>query len=204
MTRLLETIMVSAGAVRNWQYHNARINRTRRDLFGSTDELDIRTITPPTNGHTGPVRCRVIYAGDILSVSTEAYIRQPIRSLRLLRRDDISYPYKFEERTQFAEALQHRGNCDEILIVKHGRITDTSFSNVAFFNDRAWVTPAEPLLKGTMRQSLLDRGMIVEEDLRISDLKHFSQIMLISALWDFNLRTTLMMSDLSAVGFSLH
>ena len=118
-----------------------------------------------------------------------------------MRRDDISYQYKFEERSQFTEALLQRNECDEILIVKHERITDTSFSNVAFFRENLWVTPAEPLLKGTMRASLLERGMIVEEDIRVSDLPHFSQVMLINALRDFNLRETLDVGAVSTRGF---
>lgn len=199
MSRLLETMMMTDGGVRNVKYHNARMNRSRRELFNSTDELDVRDYIRDRDGQSGNVRCRLVYAETVSSVSYEVYIRQPIRSLQLVRRDDIVYPYKFEERSQFAEALQHRNGCDDILIVKEGRITDTSFSNVAFLAEHRWVTPAEPLLKGTMRASLLERGMIVEEDVRVSDLKHFSQVMLINALRDFNLRETIPIADIASV-----
>lgn len=183
--------MIVDGVVRNAAYHNARMNRSRRELFGTSDELDVRDLAGSGDGLTGLVRCRLIYADTVISVTHEAYIRQPIRSLQLVRRDEIAYPYKFEERSQFAEALQHRNDCDDILIVKHNTITDTSFSNVAFFRENVWVTPAEPLLRGTMRASLLERGMIVEEEVLVSDLSHFSQVMLINALRDFNLRETI-------------
>jgi len=191
MCRLLETMMIVDGVVRNAEYHNARMNRSRRELLGCGDELDVRDIVAAGNGLTGLVRCRMIYAETVISVAHEAYVRQPIRSLQLVRRDNIDYPHKFEERSQFAEALQYRNLCDDILIVKRNKITDTSFSNVAFFRETVWVTPADPLLKGTMRASLIDRGMIVEEEVRVSDLRHFSQVMLINALRDFNLRETI-------------
>jgi 4-amino-4-deoxychorismate lyase len=200
MCRLLETMMIVDGVVRNAQYHNARLNTSRRELFHSADTLDVRDLIPVADGLHGLVRCRMIYAETVLSVECEPYLRQPIRSLQLLRRDDISYPYKFAERSQFAEALRHRNDCDDVLIVKQDRITDTSFSNVAFFLETEWVTPAAPLLKGTMRASLLDRGMIVEDDVRVADLKNFSQIMLINALRDFNLRETISMRDLDCTG----
>jgi 4-amino-4-deoxychorismate lyase len=193
-------MMIVDGRIRNAEYHSARMNRARRELFDLRDELDVRDIGGTGNGLHGLVRCRIVYGDTVFSVTNEEYIRQPIRSLHCVRRDDISYEYKYEERSQFAEALRSRHECDEILIVKHGRITDTSFSNVAFFREHIWVTPAEPLLKGTMRASLLDRGMIVEEDIRVSDLQHFSQVMLINALRDFNLRETLEMSAVSTRG----
>jgi len=191
MCRLLETMMIVDGVVRNAEYHNARMNLSRRELLGCGDELDVRDIVAAGNGLTGLVRCRMIYAETVISVEHEAYVRQPIRSLQLVCRDNIDYPHKFEERSQIAEALQYRNLCDDILIVKRNKITDTSFSNVAFFRETLWVTPSEPLLKGTMRASLLDRGMIVEEEVRVSDLRHFSQVMLINALRDFNLRETI-------------
>jgi 4-amino-4-deoxychorismate lyase len=197
MSRLLETMMIIDGTVRNVQYHNERLNRSRRELFNAKESLDVRDHIRDTNGLGGMVRCRLVYDETDVSVSYEAYIRQPIRSLQLVRRDDIEYPYKFEDRSQFADALRSRNGCDDVLIVKQGRITDTSFSNVAFFAEHRWITPAEPLLKGTMRASLLDRGMIVEEEIRVPDLKRFSQIMIINALRDFNLRETIGMSDLS-------
>jgi 4-amino-4-deoxychorismate lyase len=200
MSRLLETMMIVDGSVRNAKYHNARMNNSRRALFQSSDELDVRDLPKGANGLRGLIRCRLIYAETILAVSYEPYIRQPIRSLRLVRRDEISYPYKFEDRSQLAEALQYRNGCDDILIVKQGKITDTSFANVLFFRENVWITPAEPLLKGTMRASLLDRGMIVEDEVRTADLKNFSQIMLINALRDFNLRETLGIDKIQSSG----
>ena len=201
MCRLLETMMIVDGTIRNAEYHNTRMNAARRELFHLRDELDVRELAGGGNGLHGLVRCRLVYGETVFSVTHEEYIRQPVRSLQLVRRDDISYQHKFEERSQFADALRQRNECDEILIVKHDTLTDTSFSNVAFFREDIWVTPAEPLLKGTMRASLLDRGMIVEEDIRVSDLAHFSQVMLINALRDFNLRETLDISAVSTRGF---
>ena len=50
--------------------------------------------------------------------------------------------------------------------VKNGRLTDTSYSNIALFDGNRWVTPAHPLLKGTMRQSLIDKGLLKEKGIK--------------------------------------
>jgi 4-amino-4-deoxychorismate lyase len=200
MCRLLETMMIVNKTIRNTDYHNARMNQSRRELFSSTTSLDVRDVVVAPNSLGAMVKCRLLYAENVISVSYESYVPRRVRTLQLVRRDDISYRFKFEDRKMFEEALQHKHECDDILIVQEGRITDTSFSNVALFDGRRWVTPAEPLLKGTMRASLLDRGLIVEEDVRADDLPHISQIMLINALRDFDPHDTIGIEALSALG----
>ena len=68
--------------------------------------------------------------------------------------------------------------CDDILIVKQGFITDTSYSNVLFYNGKEWLTPTHPLLKGTQRASLLDQEIIRVAEIRLEDLHHFKKVTL--------------------------
>ena len=81
--------------------------------------------------------------------------------------------------------LQHRKGtvkCDEILIVRDGAITDTSYSNVAFFDGRKYVTPDTFLLNGTRRQYLLGTGVLTECRITPSDLGGFERVVLINAM----------------------
>ena len=78
--------------------------------------------------------------------------------------------------------LLQKGDADEIIIVKNGRLTDTSYSNIALFDGNRWVTPAHPLLKGTMRQSLIDKGLLEEKDIMAEDFPKYLEVRLINAM----------------------
>jgi 4-amino-4-deoxychorismate lyase len=98
--------------------------------------------------------------------------------------NEIDYQFKYTDRARLEE-LKRRTKADEILIVKNGYITDTSFSNIIFFDwENKWVTPATPLLKGTKRKELLEKGMIHEKEIRPYDLKDFTKARLINAMLD--------------------
>lgn len=72
-----------------------------------------------------------------------------------------------------------------MLIVRNGRLTDTSIANVALWNGTEWHTPSFPLLKGTHRQRLLDEGRIVERDITVDDLSLYSRVRLFNAMISF-------------------
>lgn len=75
-----------------------------------------------------------------------------------------------------------RGDADEVVIVGNGLLTDTSYSNIALFDGQRWVTPRQPLLRGTMRQSLLDTGQLVERDIRDDEWGRYEKVSLINAM----------------------
>jgi 4-amino-4-deoxychorismate lyase len=94
------------------------------------------------------------------------------------------------------ELLAKRGDCDDILIVKNGYITDTSFSNIVFFDGDKWVTPARPLLRGTMRESLLKTNYIEETDILVNDLKKFTIARLVNAMLPFRTATDIKLQNI--------
>lgn len=63
-----------------------------------------------------------------------------------------------------------KGDCDEIIIIKNGLVTGTSFTNIAIYKDGKWITPKHPLLLGTKRAALLEKGIIQEADITVDDL----------------------------------
>jgi 4-amino-4-deoxychorismate lyase len=79
-----------------------------------------------------------------------------------------------------------KGTCDEVLIACDGYITDTSYSNVALFDGLEWVTPANPLLKGTQRAKLIASGLAKEKEVTISDLKQYKKLVLVNAMLEFD------------------
>ena len=81
----------------------------------------------------------------------------------MIENNKICYSLKLTDRSQINRLLKQKGNYDDILIVKNGFITDTSISNIIFYNGSKWITPAAPLLKGTCRDKLLKEGLAYTE-----------------------------------------
>ncbi|MFH0866977.1 MAG: aminotransferase class IV [Bacteroidota bacterium] len=196
MCLLLETIKLDKGTPCNIGYHQQRVDESRSILLGINERLDIRSaLIVPARAKLGVYKCRLIYGKEINEIQYIPYLLKKIKSLQLVEASDINYNFKYASRECF-DSLLDDCICDEILIVKNGFITDTSFSNIIFFDGNTWVTPAHPLLKGTKRQQLLDEGRIIAEEIRPQDLKHFSKAMLINSLLDFNLKRMIPVNEI--------
>ena len=153
--------------------------------MGSRDEIDLeRVLSVPKWLDDSRHKCRVVYGENILHIEYQRYLPRPIHSLMLVRGDSIEYSYKYENRAALDSHIEMRGDCDDVLIVRNGRLTDTSYANIALFDGCRWVTPSTFLLSGTMRRSLIDRGMITIADIGIEDLHRYKKLCLINAMLD--------------------
>lgn len=130
-------------------------------------------------------RCRLTYARDVIRVEYFPYHVRPVHSLQLVVQDDIDYRYKQADRHVLDEAFALRDTADDVLIVRHGLLTDTSIANIALWNGCEWHTPAQPLLAGTQRRYLLDTGQIKETDIPVASLGNYRHIRLFNALIPF-------------------
>lgn len=130
-------------------------------------------------------KCRILYDTQIHKIEFVPYTFKIINSLQLVHVHHLDYSHKFADRSALQSLLQKKGKADEILIVQNGFITDTSYSNVAFFDGLQWFTPAKPLLRGTKRAALLEQKKIIEADIRVEDLKDFQKMQLINAMIDW-------------------
>lgn len=183
MCRYIETIRVVDGHVCNLAYHEQRMNRTRREVLGMMDRLRIADLLESVSLPMGCSKLRFVYDREgIHDLTCTPYAPRQINSLHLLCDNGISYPYKAEDRSVLDRLKKRQGDCDEILIVRNGHLTDTSYSNIVLYDGRQWFTPSTPLLCGTMRQSLLDSGRIREREINVADLTHYQQISLINAM----------------------
>lgn len=70
----------------------------------------------------------------------------------------------------------------KILIVRNNHLTDTSYTNIALYDGEQWFTPSTPLLCGTMRQRLLDCGLLQEREIMVSDIPKYQYISLFNAM----------------------
>ncbi len=187
MCRLLESIKVENGTIHHLIYHEQRIRRAQQGLFGEvTIQRVADQITIPEYAQQGLYKCRIVYRRAIEQVEFIPYYQRAVRTLRRVHCDTIDYPHKYEDRRLLIELFAQRGDCDDILIIKNGLVTDTSYANIIFFDGQRWVTPAHPLLRGIQRQYLLDQGVISTEAIGEKDLPSFQQFRLINALLSFN------------------
>jgi 4-amino-4-deoxychorismate lyase len=187
MYPLIETIKVENGILLNLPLHQERMDRSRRGLLGVTDSISLKSIIEvPGYARTGVFKCRVIYGKSVGKVEFIAYQPKRVETLKLVVDNDIDYQYKYSDRKGIEKLLAKKGTCDDILIVKNGLITDTSYSNIVFKNGKNWLTPDKPLLMGTKREYLLATGKIKAKEIKIDDLSNYSKFMLMNAMLDFD------------------
>ncbi len=145
MSLLFETIKIADGIPCHLSWHNERLNRSRREFWPVKDDLDLTSIIRvPQEYQQGIVRCNVYYEKGIEQITFNRYSRKEIKNLRLVESPGIDYHVKYTDRSALDLLLDQKEGCDEILIEVGGLITDTTISNIAFFDGKNWITPEKP------------------------------------------------------------
>ncbi|NVO20323.1 MAG: aminotransferase class IV [Bacteroidetes bacterium] len=182
MSLLLETIKFRDGIPCNLHLHKQRMECSIMEIHKTILNTPLENLLKCPEGlHSGIVKCRVIYDTSIRSITWEPYKPRTIRTLRITEDNSIDYSHKYLDRRGFTKLLEGVTE-DDILIVKDGYITDTSFANIIFRDGNLWVTPDTPLLRGTKRQELIDKGVITDKSIRVIDLPHFSEARIMNAM----------------------
>jgi len=187
MSLLIESIKLLDGQFQNLFYHEQRMNRALKMLCGVQEHFDLEEFLHQIQKpEQGLYKCRIEY--DDLSRQLEFVSYQPkiIKSLRIVEHDRISYEFKFKDRKLINRLYELRKDADDILIVKKGYVTDSSYANIVFRRGKRWFTPWSALLKGTMRTKLLERNLIYEEEIRVEDISSFESFKLINAMLEFD------------------
>lgn len=131
-------------------------------------------------------KARVVYGErGVETIEYAPYYMRNINSLQVVEDDTIVYDYKSTDRNCLNALVEKKGSSDDIIIVKHGILTDTSFTNLAIFDSKRWITPKHPLLPGTKRAALLDKGIIHEADVTLEDLRNANRVSLFNAMIEF-------------------
>lgn len=185
MFPLLETIKIKNGIIHHLEDHQARMNQSVRTIFGSKAIAPSlrENIQPPHYIGTSWYKCRIIYGLTIAKTEYEPYQRPRIKSLELVDHDEIFYDLKRADRSEINK-LTDGSSADNIIIVKKGQITDSSYANLLFRKKGKWYTPANPLLPGTQRARLLRRGEIYPAEITRENLHLFERVKWINAMLD--------------------
>lgn len=154
-----------------------------RAIGSRQPHIDLGDIIRPQPHVEGVQKCRVVYdRNGITDITYHPYAMRPVASLRLVTDDDALYPLKSTDRSVLTRAFDRRGDCDDIIIVRHGLLTDTSIANIALHDGDRWYTPAFPLLPGTTRARLIDEGTLSPRDIAVSELDRYIAITLFNAM----------------------
>jgi 4-amino-4-deoxychorismate lyase len=181
----IESIKVVDGVPQNLELHAGRASRTIYDHFGIRGGLPLQEILHEARRHPqGLFKMRILYSKEIISISSENYQPRNIRSLKIVEGGIIEYSYKYEDRSSLSRLLEQKGECDDILIVKDGFVTDTSYSNVVFGKGGKLFTPSAFLLNGVKREFLLKSGFITQIEIKPSDIAFYDSIYLINSMLD--------------------
>lgn len=184
MSQLVETMCVRDGRLLNALYHSERFNRTVKALFNNTIPVDLeKTITVPAYAKSGIFKCRVEYDEYIRKIEFTPYEPKEIRSLRFVEDDKIDYQYKFIQRDAINKLFEMRGEYDDIIIVRKGMITDSSYANIIALDKKGkWHTPTTCLLAGTQRAKLLMDGKVKVSVITPARLRNYREVRLINAM----------------------
>ncbi|MBN1187748.1 MAG: aminotransferase class IV [Bacteroidales bacterium] len=188
MSLLVESIKIENKQLQNLPYHNARMNRSRREYYGDFRKVDLKEIVNIPNDLTDEVyKCRVVYSkSTIEKIEFLVYNRKEINMVRVVHDDFIDYTYKYADRDQLNKLYEKRGHCEDIIIIKQGFVTDAFSSNLVFYDGKNWDTPSTPLLKGTRRQFLIDNGLINVKPIKVDDIKNYQKVSFINAMIDLD------------------
>lgn len=181
----LETIKIVDGKIFNLEYHQKRYESVL-ETFGTKKIQDLKGFIKPPEW--GLYRCRLVYDENDIEVTFHEYKKRDISTLKLIFENEIEYVHKSTSREDIDVLYEQRGEGDDILIIKELSVTDTSIANIAFQTSTGeWITPKNPLLKGTTRARLLDEGRLIEADIRVHELRSFSKVALLNAMIDFDI-----------------
>lgn len=185
-----ESIRVADGKVFHLDYHQRRVERISAvQLQEAVDRVSLP--------QKGLYKLRISYTPTaILRTDIQAYTPKDIDSLKGVYDDHIDYSLKSEDRSALNRLHRLRESCDDVLIIKNGRVTDTSYCNILFSDGAKWITSDTPLLEGTCRARLIEEEKVGVEEIRVTDLHAFKYYMLVNAMLDFDEQRRKQMSSL--------
>lgn len=183
MCQLIETIKIFNGKLYNINFHNDRFNKSRNIIFNINDCCYLQDLIKlPFQFIDGLIKCRILYSKEIEKIDFENYNKPSINTLKIVHDNEITYSFKFKDRKAIESLKSLKENCDDIIIVKNKKITDSSFCNIVLFDGIKYFTPDTPLLEGTKRKQLIQEGIIYVEEISVDDLKLFKEVFLINSM----------------------
>lgn len=187
-----EAIKLKDNKLYNLERHQARVDRTLAKHYGGGGLVELSELREKVakGNYRGLYKCRVLYGESIESIEITPYNFRQIERVAVVEENQLEYSYKYADREQL-NRLVRESNCDDVIIVQRGLVTDASYSNLVFSSPEGLFTPDSYLLRGTKRQQLIDTGIINEREITVDDIKRFDTVHFINAMIDIEDRVEL-------------
>ncbi|ABV66540.1 conserved hypothetical protein, putative para-aminobenzoate synthase component I [Aliarcobacter butzleri RM4018] len=177
--KYFETIKCEDFEVFNLDYHQKRVANT----IGLN--INLQEYINPISEEL--LRCKLIYdENGVVDVLYFPYKKREIKSFKIIFDNEIEYSKKYLNRAKLDELYEKRDDCDEVIIIKDGIVTDTTIANIAIFYENSWITSKNCLLGGTTRARLLEEKKLFEKDITLDMLKNASKVALMNAMIGFD------------------
>ncbi|MEQ8338587.1 MAG: aminotransferase class IV [Cyclobacteriaceae bacterium] len=183
MFRFLESICFRSDVYQLLDYHQVRVDQTFRHFYPDKTPPKLNEIMPELSGNE-KIKVRLTYNEHDHAISVSKYLPKNISKLRLVYSDTLDYSFKYLDRSMLNQLLNPAQENEEVIIVKDGVVTDSSYANLVFRQGNAWYTPSSYLLNGVKRQHLLHQEAIFERVIRPEDINKYSEMSLINAMLD--------------------
>lgn len=179
----LETIRIQDGHAHHVADHIDRMRRTALHFGFSAPALpaDLDALVPH-DLRTGIVRCRIVYGHTLREITFTPYRRRRLERLIAVDAGAMDYAFKYADRSPLARPQIPLTEADELLFVRGGYVTDTSYTNLILRRGDELVTPDTFLLDGTCRRRLLRTAQVRTARVRLSDLTAYDELLLVNAM----------------------
>ncbi|WP_457560711.1 aminotransferase class IV [Caminibacter sp.] len=184
---LIETILYDK-ELKNLDLHIKRAKKSAEYFKWKFDEEEWRKLNFKLRVESGKWRVRITYnQTGIKQIEIFPIKKRHFQKFKVIEFNK-NYFLKKKNRKIFPtlnSQLSPLNSFDEFILLKNNLVTDTTISNLAFFDGSEWLTPKYPLLKGTKREELLQKRLIKEANIHKYDLKYFKKIAMINAILGF-------------------
>jgi 4-amino-4-deoxychorismate lyase len=185
MYPLVESIKAKDGQFFLLDYHQDRMERTFQAVYQRACPWSIKTMLPsiPLDGL---YKVRLLYNATDYHFEVHPYQSKKIPRLKLVEIGEYRYPHKWTDRSFINAACAQREDCDDVLMLRKGLLTDSSYANIVLDSGEAWITPVIPLFEGVQRAFLLDNNIIQTTTIHTVELASFKGFQLINAMNPFD------------------
>lgn len=179
----LETIRIQDGHAHHMADHIDRMRRTALHFGFTAPALpaDLDALVPH-DLRTGTVRCQIVYDHTLREITFTPYRRRRLERLIAVDAGAMDYAYKYADRSPLERPNIPLSEADELLFVRGGYVTDTSYTNLILRRGDELLTPDTFLLDGTCRRRLLRTAQVRTAQVPLSDLSAYDELLLVNAM----------------------
>tara|TARA_B100001057_G_scaffold36517_1_gene33068 strand:- start:1413 stop:2012 length:600 start_codon:yes stop_codon:yes gene_type:complete len=186
MFPLFESIKIENGKIFLTEFHQKRMDKTFNKFYHKENPWKLKQIFSqikvPLNGL---YKMKFNYSEKKYKIEFKKYLLKKIAKIKCYEINDFTYSFKFSDRRKIEYFYTKKLDCQDILMIKNGYLTDTSYCNIILFDGFSWFTPEKPLLEGVQREKLLESKMISKTKIKLNEINDFKQFKLINAMIKF-------------------